>query len=154
MNYHLAQVNIAKKLAPIDDPIMQGFVNNLDAINAIADLSEGFVWRMQDEDIEEGARVFQNDSLVINISVWKDLESLFNFTYNSGHIEVFRRKNEWFDKMKFMHMAFWYVPIGHEPEFQEAKDRLDYLRKHGETPFSFSFKKRFSVEDFVNYQPK
>ena len=152
-NYHLAQVNIAKQLAPMDDPIMQDFVNNLDKINAIADLADGFVWRLQDEDKELGAKVFQDDALLINMSVWENLESLFNYTYNSGHIEVFKRKKEWFSKMKMMHMAFWYVPEGYEPTFQDAKDRLDYLNKHGDTPFAFSFRSKFSAEDSINYKP-
>ena len=151
-NYHLAQVNIAQKLAPLNDPIMQDFVNNIEAINAIADESEGFVWRLQDEDKNEAAQVFNDDSLVINISVWKDLESLFNYTYNSGHIEVFKRKKEWFSKMKLAHMAFWYVPVGYIPNFKDAKTRLDYKRKYGDTPYSFSFKKRFTIDDFLNYQ--
>ncbi len=151
--YHLAQVNIAKRLAPMDDPIMQDFVNNLDKINAIADSADGFIWRMQDEDKELGAIVFQDDTLLINMSVWENLESLFKYTYNSGHIEVFKRKKEWFSKMKMMHMAFWYVPEGYEPTFQDAKDRLDYLNKHGDTPYAFSFKSKFTAEDSINYTP-
>lgn len=154
MNYNLAEVNIAKMLAPLDDPIMQDFVSNIERINALADKSDGFVWRMQNEDKEEGDKIFQDNSLVINISVWRDLESLFNYTYSSGHIEVFKRKKEWFDKMKFMHMAFWYVPVDHTPEFQEAKNRLDYIIKFGETPYAFSFKNKFTVKDFLNYKPQ
>ena len=152
-NFNLAQVNIAKRLAPMDDPIMQDFVNNVEKINAIADVSDGFIWRMQDEDKDLGVAVFKDDSILINISVWKDLESLFNYTYNSGHIEVFKRKKEWFSKIKMMHMAFWYVPEGYEPTFQDAKNRLDYLNNHGDTPYAFSFKSKFSSQDSLNYNP-
>ena len=150
--FHLAQVNIAKRLAPMDDPIMQDFINNLDKINAIADSSNGFVWRLQDEDKDEAENVFQDDSLIINMSVWKDLESLFNYTYNSGHVDVFKRKKEWFSKMKMIHMAFWYVPEGDEPTFQDAKTRLDYLNLHGDTPYAFSFKSKFTIEEGLNYK--
>lgn len=150
---NLAQVNIAKRLAPMDNPIMQDFVNNLDKINAIADSADGFIWRMQDEDKELGAKVFEDDTLLINMSVWKNLESLFEYTYNSGHIEVFKRKKEWFSKMKMVHMAFWYIPKGYEPTFQDAKDRLDYLNKHRDTPYAFSFKSKFTAEDSINYIP-
>ena len=150
--FHLAQVNIAKRLAPMDDPIMQDFINNVDRMNAIADSYEGFVWRLQDEDKDLGAEIFQDNSLVINMSVWKNLESLFNYTYNSGHIEVFKRKKEWFSKMKMAHMAFWYLPEGYEPTFQDAKDRLDYFNTHGDTPYAFSFKSKFTVEDALNYK--
>ena len=152
-NFHLAQVNIAKRLAPIDDPIMQDFVNNLDKINAIADKSNGFIWRLQDEDKDEAVQVFQDDTLLINMSVWENLESLFNYTYKSVHVEVFKRKKEWFSKIKMMHMAFWYVPKGYEPTFQDAKNRLDYINKHGDTPFAFTFKNKFSVKDATNYKP-
>lgn len=151
--FHLAQVNIAERLAPMDDPIMQDFVNNLDRINAIADVSDGFVWRLMDEDKEEGARIFESDKLLINMSVWTDLEALFNYTYNTVHVEIFKRKKEWFSKMKMMHMAFWYVPEGYEPTFQDARDRLDYLNTHGETPYAFTFKSKFSASDALNYKP-
>ncbi|MDO5971507.1 DUF3291 domain-containing protein [Flavivirga aquimarina] len=150
---YLAQVNIAKRLAPMDDPIMQDFVNNLDRINALADKSEGFVWRLKDEDKDLGATVFQDDTLLINMSVWKNSKALFDYTYNSAHIEIFKRKKEWFGKMKMKHMAFWYVPKGYEPTFQDAKDRLDYLNKHGETPYAFTFKSKFTVSDSLNYKP-
>lgn len=150
--FYLAQVNIAKRLAPMDDPIMQGFVNNLDKINAIADTAKGFIWRLKDEDKDEAAIIFIDDSFIINMSIWENLETLFNYTYNSGHIEVFKRKKEWFSKMKMVHMAFWYVPDGYEPTFQDAKDRLDYLNTHGDTPYAFSFKSKFSVQDALNYK--
>jgi hypothetical protein len=152
MIYHLAQVNIAKRLAPMDDPIMQDFINNVEKINAIADEAEGFIWRMQDEDKDLGADIFQDDTLLINMSVWESLVSLFNYTYKSGHIEVFKRKKEWFSKMKMVHMAFWYIPEGYEPTFQDAKQRLDYLNKYGDTPYAFSFKSKFSAKDAINYK--
>ncbi len=152
MIYHLAQVNIAKRLAPMDDPIMQDFINNVERINAIADEAEGFIWRMQDEDKDLGVEIFKDDTLLVNISVWENLESLFNYTYKSGHIEVFKRKKEWFSKMKMVHMAFWYIPEGYEPTFQDAKQRLDYLNKYGDTPYAFSFKSKFSAKDAINYK--
>ena len=150
--FNLAQVNIAKRLAPMDDPIMQDFVNNVDGMNAIADAADGFVWRLKDEDKDEAIEVFQDETLIINISIWKNIDALFNYTYKSGHIEVFKRKKEWFTKLKMMHMAFWYVPEGYEPTFQDAKDRLDYLNTHGNTPYAFDFKTKFSVEDALNYK--
>jgi hypothetical protein len=152
MIYNLAQVNIAKRLAPMDDPIMQDFINNVERINAIADEAEGFIWRMQDEDKDLGAEIFKDDTLLINMSVWNDLECLFDYTYKSGHIEVFKRKKEWFSKMKMVHMAFWYIPEGYEPTFQDAKSRLDYLNKYGDTPYAFTFKSKFSPKDAVNYK--
>lgn len=150
--FHLAQVNIAKRLAPMEDPIMQDFINNVERINAIADKSDGFKWRMQDEDKDLAEDIFKDDSLLINISVWENLDALFKYTYDSGHIEVFKRKKEWFSKMKMMHMAFWYVPQGYKPTFEDAKDRLDYLNIYGDTPYAFSFKSKFTPEDALNYK--
>ena len=76
----------------------------------------------------------------------------FSYTYKSGHIEVFKRKKEWFSKMKMLHMAFWYVPEGYEPTFKDAKNRLDYLNTHGDSPFAFTFKNKFTVEESLNYK--
>ena len=149
---YLAQVNIAKCLAPFSDPIMQGFINNVDKMNAIADSSEGFIWRLKDEDKDAAVLVFKDDTLIINISVWESREALFNYTYNSDHIEVFKRKKEWFSKIKMMHLAFWYVPEDYIPTFQDAKDRLDYLNAHGETPYAFSFKSKFTAADALKYK--
>jgi len=149
----LAQVNIAEMLAPINDPIMADFVNNLDRINEIAEQSDGFVWRLKgDEGNATAITVFDNLFLIINMSVWENMQALFNFTYSTDHVEILKRKKEWFHKMPRMHMAFWYVENGHEPSPEEAKERLYYLQEHGETPYAFSFKSKFSTDDAINYQ--
>ncbi|MGY3793592.1 DUF3291 domain-containing protein [uncultured Aquimarina sp.] len=149
----LAQVNIAEMLAPINDPIMADFVNNLDRINELAEKSDGFVWRLKgDEGNATAITVFDNLFLIINMSVWESMQDLFNFTYQSAHVEILKRKKEWFHKMPRMHMAFWYVEDGHEPSPAEAKERLYYLQEHGETPYAFSFKSKFTPEDATNYQ--
>lgn len=151
--YHLAQVNIARMLAPIDSPIMADFVANLDRINALAEASTGFVWRLTGEENDATAlRVFEDDYLIINMSVWESQQALFDFTYSSEHVEIFRRKKEWFSKMTDRHMALWYVAAGHEPAPEEAKQRLTYLNLHGETPFAFTFKNIYSIGDFIDYE--
>ena len=151
--YNLAQVNIAKMLAPIDDPIMADFVNNLDRINSLADNFDGFVWRLKDaENNAMAIQAFEDDTLIINMSVWRDMDSLFQFTYKSDHVEIFKRRKEWFSKIKDMSMVFWYVPDGHIPSPQEARERLEYVNKHGITPYAFTFKDKFSIDDFLNYK--
>ena len=148
MEFYLAQINIAKMLAPIDSPVMADFVANLDSINALAETSEGFVWRLKDESNNATAiKIFDDDFLIVNMSVWKNTEALFQFVYKSNHIEIFKRRKEWFEKMEEMHMAQWYVQAGYLPTVADAVERLNYLRNHGETPFSFSFKKRFTIEE-------
>jgi len=152
-DYNLAQVNIAKMLAPMDDTIMQNFVNNLDRINEIAEQAEGFIWRLKDgEDYEKAAEVFKDETLIVNMSVWTDMDSLFNYVYKSGHIEVFKRKKEWFSKLKMMHMVFWFVQAGHTPTPEEAKACLNYINTHGETPYAFTFKSKFISNEFLAYK--
>jgi hypothetical protein len=125
MNYHLAQINIAKMLAPLDSPIMADFVANLERINEVAEASEGFVWRLQDYGNATSIRIYDDDFLLVNMSVWKDVDSLFRYAYQSQHVEIFKRRKEWFEKMAQMHMALWFVPEDHHPSVEEATQRLD-----------------------------
>ncbi len=154
-NYHLAQINIAKMLAPIDHPKMADFVANLDKINNIAETSPGFVWRLKGEDDNATAiRIFEDDFLIINMSVWETQKALFDFTYRSDHVGIFKRKKEWFGPMGEMHMAFWYVRSGNKPSPEEARKRLNYLNKYGETPYAFTFKGKFDLKEAILYNPK
>ena len=106
MNVHLAQINIAKILAPLDHPIMADFVANLDPINALAEESEGFVWRLKEENNNATSiKVFDDDFLIVNMSVWRNADALYEYVYRSNHVEIFKRRKEWFEKMKDMHMA-------------------------------------------------
>jgi len=154
MKYHLAQINIAKMIAPIDSPVMAEFVSNLDIINALADRSEGFVWRLIEENNNATSiKIFEDDFLIVNMSVWTSVDALFQYAYRSDHVEIFKRRGEWFEKMPEMHMALWYVPKGYIPTVSEATERLLYLRRNGETPFAFSFKKRFDSEAARTFIP-
>lgn len=154
-NYHLAQVNIARLLAPIDSPVLLDFVNNLDRINQLAELSPGFVWRLKGDDNNATAlRIFEDDFLIVNMSVWKSKDALFGFTYSSGHVEILRRKKEWFNKMSDMHMALWYVKAGHEPSPEEAKSRLKHLNEVGESPYAFTFKSKYSLTDAKDFEER
>lgn len=155
MKYHLAQVNIARLLAPIDSPVLLDFVNNLDRINQLAEQTPGFVWRLKGEDNNATAlRIFEDDFLIVNMSVWESKDALFGFTYSSGHVEILRRKKEWFYKMSDMHMALWYVEEGHEPTPEEAKKRLKYLNEEGESPYAFTFKSKYSLADAKDFEKR
>ena len=150
MTYHLAEINIARLLAPIDDPQIADFVANLDRINAVADQAPGFVWRLQTEDGDATAmRVFDDPMFIINMSVWESIEALFAYTYSSDHVDIFRRRGEWFSKMETPHMAFWWIPAGHIPTVEEAKAKLEHIEKYGPTPEAFTFKQRFTVEEML-----
>lgn len=140
----LAQINIARMLAPMDSPTMRDFINNLERINHLADRHPGFIWRLQGEEENATAiRVFEDEFLVINMSVWARMEDLHSYAYKTVHLEMMRRKKEWFSNMDELHMALWWINDGHLPSPAEAKERLEYLRAHGPTAFAFTFAKPF-----------
>jgi hypothetical protein len=136
-------VNIALPRAPIDAPELAEFVALLEPVNVLADGSAGFVWRLQTEDGDAtGIRAFDDDRLIVNMSVWESIEHLAEFVYRSDHVAVMRRRREWFERMR-LHMALWWIPVGHTPTVTEAEERLAHLRDLGPSPFAFTFKQRF-----------
>ena len=142
--YHLAQVNIAQMKFPTDDPRMAGFMNQIDGVNALADAAPGFVWRLQTDDGNATAiRAFPRDDLLINLSVWESVEALRAFVYKSGHVVPMRGRAEWFDRMSESFMALWWVPEGHVPSLEEAKERLASLQQNGPSPEAFTFRTTF-----------
>ncbi|MBT8263592.1 MAG: DUF3291 domain-containing protein [Bacteroidia bacterium] len=146
---HLAQLNIAEAIASMDSPEMADFVNNIERINTLAESSQGYIWRLTDEgsDNSYSMQLFDSEFIVTNMSIWKDKESLFDFVYNTGHVEIFKRRKEWFHKMAKSHMVLWYINEGHIPDIEEAKERLRYLREQGESAYAFTFKSMYREED-------
>jgi len=148
--YYLAEINIALMRAPLDDPIMADFVNNLESINALADSAPGFVWRLQTEAGDATSlRVFENEYIIVNMSVWESIDTLFTYVYGSDHTNFFRRRAEWFQKLDMPVLVLWWIPAGHIPTVEEAKARLEYLRERGPTPLAFTFKRRFTIEQML-----
>jgi hypothetical protein len=139
----IAQVNIALPREPLDSPALADFVANLEPVNALADAAPGFVWRLQDESGDATSiQAFDDERLIINMSVWESIEALWTFVYDGGHLEVMRRRREWMTRLAESHMALWWVPEGHTPTIEEARERLEHLRAHGPTERAFTFKKR------------
>jgi hypothetical protein len=142
--YHLAQLNIGRMLAPLDTEQMSGFMNALEPINAIADAAPGFVWRLQTEDGDATAiRPYDDDWLIVNMSVWASLEHLAEFVYRSDHRAVMVQRRKWFERMAEAFMVLWWVPAGHRPSVAEAKSHLEHLRAHGPTAAAFTFRASF-----------
>jgi hypothetical protein len=147
--FHLAQANIGRIRAPMDDPIMEGFRSQLEPINALADRSEGFVWRLQTEAGDATAlRPFPDDDrMLINMSVWESFESLQQFVYRSAHIGPLRDRKEWFEPLAGPILVLWWIPAGHIPTVEEAKNRLAFLAANGPTPQAFTFRQAFAAPD-------
>jgi hypothetical protein len=143
--FRLAQVNIGRFRAPIDDPIMKGFRDLLDPINALADRSPGFVWRLQTEDGNATAirPDVQDDRMAINMSVWESLEALQQFVYQSAHVGPLRDRKQWFEPIDGPIQALWWVPAGHIPTVVEAWERLRILKERGPSPHAFTFRAPF-----------
>jgi hypothetical protein len=146
--FHLAQLNIGRMVAPINAPEVADFVAALDPVNAVADGAPGFVWRLQTEDGNATAiHAFDDDLLLVNMSVWESVDALAEFVYRSAHADVMRRRREWFEKMTEAFVVLWWVPAGTTPTVAEAKDRLEHLRLHGSTPSAFTFREQFPPPD-------
>ena len=152
MHYHIAQVNIGRILGAMDSPVMKEFKDNLDPINALAEASPGFVWRLKgDNNNATEIHVYEDPYLLVNMSVWENVDSLFQYVYTSAHTPYIKRRKEWFEKLTVPMMTLWWVPAGYEPTPHEAKARLEYLDLHGATPHAFTFKQRFTVEEWLAY---
>ena len=142
--YHLAQINIARMLAPIDHPIMAEFVAQLAPINALADQTPGFVWRLQTESGDATSiKVYDEEMIIVNLTVWESGDALREFVYKSAHHGVLRDRKRWFEKIEGPYYALWWVPAGELPTTEEGKERLEYLREYGDTSYAFSFKNLF-----------
>ena len=143
-DYELAQLNIGRIVAPLDTPELAGFVARLEEINALADAAPGFVWRFQTDDGDATAlRPFDDDQMLVNFSVWESAEALHAFVYRSLHVEVMRKRRQWFQRMDQPFTVLWWVRRGHRPTVEEAIERLEHLRRHGPTARGFTFQERF-----------
>jgi heme-degrading monooxygenase HmoA len=139
--WHLAQVNIALPREPLDAPLLAGFVAALAPVNAVADASPGFVWRLQTEDGDATAiRAFGDDRLIVNMSVWESVEALRAFVHGEPHAAVLRRRREWFERLGAPETALWWLPAGTIPTVADAEERLAHLRAHGPTPHAFTLR--------------
>lgn len=146
--YHLAQLNVGIIKAPLESPVMADFVNNLDRINALAEASLGFVWRLQTEEGNATAlRPTEDENFLVNMSVWEDADSLSQFVFKSAHVEIMRRRREWFERMVEAYLVLWWVPKGHVPTVDEALAKLARLREHGPSPEAFTFRTAFPPPD-------
>ena len=143
--FHLAQINVGRLRALVGDPLVAEFIGALDEINALAEQSPGFVWRYMTEDGNAtSVRPYEDETILINMSVWESIEALGDYVYRSDHAGYLRRRREWFDRMKEVIVALWWIPAGALPTVNDGIERLDHLRAHGPTPHAFGFRAPFS----------
>ena len=136
----LAQLNVGYARFPLDDPRMAGFMDNLDRINALAERSPGFVWRLQsDSGNATDIPVPGDETMISNLSVWDDVATLGSFVFNTVHARFYDRRTAWFEAMTTPHFVMWPVADGHRPDLGEAMDRLAHLRAHGSTDRAFGW---------------
>ncbi len=139
-DYQLAQLNIARMKADLGSPVMKGFVDQLDTVNAIADKSPGFVWRLQTEEGDAtDIDAFDDSMLLVNMSVWESVEHLKVFVYETFHLELLKQKREWFNQFEGVFQVLWWIPAGTEPTLEEAKQRLAFLQENGASEYAFNF---------------
>ena len=161
MSWQLAQVNIGRLQAPLDEPQLRPFMEALDSVNAVADQSPGFIWRLQTEDGNATAvQAFTWDTgdsvgVIINMSVWTDVDHLTAFVLGDAHRAILRRRREFFERMPEAYLACWWVPAGHVPTTDEAEERIRHLRANGPTPYAFTLRHHFPPPDATHpHQPR
>jgi hypothetical protein len=145
-NVHLAEINVARLIAPLDDPRLADFVAQLDLVNEVAERSPGFVWRLKADGggASSYIRAFDDPQLLINISVWESLAALRAYVYRShAHASVFRDRRRWFEPLDAAPLALWWIPAGRVPTIAGAIERLEHLRRHGPTAVAFTFKEPY-----------
>ena len=144
--YQLAEINIARmKGVNISDPVMQEFVDNLARVNGIAEQSEGFIWRLKDDnDNATQLNPYNDEQVIINVSVWESFETLEHFMYRTVHSDFLKKRKEWFHRFGKVYTAMWWIKAGAYPTVAEAVQQLDYLQQHGASPKVFDFRNRFA----------
>lgn len=145
MTYHLAQFNYSKMRGDLDGEVMDEFRRALEPINLLADVSPGFVWRLQNtEGNATDVRPFEDPHKIINLSVWESFESLHHYVFKSGHLAYLKRRKQWFEPLnEGPTSVLWWVKAGHQPDIQECLDKLQELRAQGPGPGAFTFSQHF-----------
>jgi len=141
---HIVQANIAQMRAPLDDPMMAGFNERLEPLNALADESPGFVWRLQTEEGDATEiDVFGDELVLFNMSVWESIDALESYVYNSNHVNAVQKRAEWFERPTKSPFVLWWIEAGEIPTIEEGKARLEKLWSDGPTADAFTFRHRF-----------
>jgi Domain of unknown function (DUF3291) len=150
--HHLAQLNVARALDDMDSPRLAGFMSALDRVNAVAERSDGFVWRLKDEGGNNATdiKVTDDKRFIVNLSIWETAGHLEHFVWNTIHKRVYAKKAKWFEAMPQAHFVMWFVPIGYRPTAEEAMERLDRLRQDGASDAAFGWQDLPNIKLWMN----
>jgi hypothetical protein len=143
--HELAQLNVAQPLGPLDAPVMAEFMASLEKVNALAEASPGFVWRLKGEGNDATDLRPMGDNVIVNMSVWRDVAALSDYVHKSGHVDYLKRRREWFSRVAEAYVVLWWVPRGHRPTVEEGVARLMHLRSNGSTVHAFTFRDAHSM---------
>jgi hypothetical protein len=139
-DHHLAQLNVARALDDLDSSRLSDFMAALDRVNAVAERSPGFVWRLKDEGGNATAIKASNDArFIVNLSVWETPAHLEHFVWSTIHKRVYEKKSKWFEAMTTPSFVMWWVPIGVRATINEAMAKLTHLAAHGDTEAAFGW---------------
>jgi Domain of unknown function (DUF3291) len=143
----LAQLNVARLVAPLDHPRVAGFVEALDRVNALAEAATGFLWRLKSDGGDATSiRTCDDELVIVNMSTWASIDALWAYVYSGGHLEIMRRRREWFVASADLHLVLWWRPTGDPPSLDEAMNRLACLRERGPTNHAFTFREPFGPD--------
>jgi hypothetical protein len=115
----LAQVNVSRLLTPLDSPLLAEFMAALDEVNASGDVAPGFCWRLQTEDGNAtsvrafGWDIGDSHGVIVNLTTWASVQALAEFVFSGQHLQVMRRRRQWFQRAVEPMTALWWVPAGH-----------------------------------------
>ena len=148
-NFHIAEFNISRLKAPLDSPILKEFVDFLEPVNKFAEQSPGYIWRLAASDGQASSYLpptYEDEMIVTNLTVWKDIDSLKNFVYQTVHTYFLRSRKKWFDQVAEYQVVLWWDKEGYIPTVEEAKEKLTYLQEHGPTSQAFTFQVLFDSD--------
>ena len=136
----LAELNIATSVADVDNPAMAGFINALDVVNAIAERSPGFVWRLKDESGNAiGFKRAGDPREIYNLSVWERAQDLEFYIWKTVHRRFMNQRHRWFHPASAPYFVLWWVPQGERPTLDGALVRPKHLREQGPSAFAFGW---------------
>jgi Domain of unknown function (DUF3291) len=137
---HLASLNISVWKIDETSPEAAPFNDNVDRMNALAERSPGFIWRLLDEGRDEnGHTLLGGPELLLTLSLWESPAHLEAFAFNTVHRKIYERKGEWFHKLQSNHLVLWWVKEGERPTLADAKLRLDHINAHGNSDYAFEW---------------